>query len=240
MPELHVFPNPDALAAAAADRIAAALREALDARGRAALVLTGGTTPGPVYRRLAARPDALDWARVHVFWGDERCVPPGDPESNYRLARETLLGALPIPGAQVHRMACEDAPGEAAGAYTDALRAYFGGDEKLFDVTLLGLGADGHTASLFPDALAVDAPEGWVMPTEAPPSSPVAQRLTLTLPALNAARLVLFLVTGAAKRAALRRVLDAADAEDPLPAARVRPVGTLAWYVDEAAYGGPA
>ncbi|HLT46058.1 MAG TPA: 6-phosphogluconolactonase [Rubricoccaceae bacterium] len=236
MPEVHVFPTPDALAEAAAARIESALRDALAARGRASLVLTGGSAPGPVYRRLAARPDALDWARVHVFWGDERCVPPGDDESNYRLAREAMLDALPIPDAQVHRMACEASPDEAAEAYADALRAFFDGHEALFDVTLLGLGEDGHVASLFPGDDAVDEPNGWVMATEAPPSSPVAQRLTLTLPALNAARLVLFLVTGEKKQAALRRVLDAADAGDPPPAARVRPVGNLAWYVDEAAY----
>jgi 6-phosphogluconolactonase len=243
MPDIHVFPSPDALAEAAAARIQSALRDALAARGRAALVLTGGATPGPVYQRLAARPvpervEGLDWARVHVFWSDERCVPPGDADSNYRLARETLLDALPIPEAQVHRMACETGPGEdAARAYAETLRAFFDGHETLFDVTLLGLGEDGHVASLFPGDDAVDEPNGWVMATEAPPSRPVAQRLTLTLPALNASRLVLFLAAGEQKRAALRRVLDAAEAEAPLPAARVRPVGALAWYVDEAAYG---
>lgn len=236
MPEVHVFPTADALAAAAAVRITSALRDALDARSRAALVLTGGSSPGLTYRCLAAHSDALDWARVHVFWGDERCVPPDDAESNYRLARETLLDALPVPERQVHRMACASEPGDAAAAYARTLRAFFDGTEALFDVTLLGLGDDGHVASLFPGADALDEPEGWVMTTEAPPTSPVAQRLTLTLPALNAARLVLFLVAGARKQPALRRVLDATEAQEPLPAARVRPVGTLAWYVDAAAH----
>ena len=238
MPDVHAFPSPDALATAAAERILSALREALAARGRASLVLSGGSTPEPVFRRLAARPDALDWPRVHVFWSDERCVPPDDADSNYGLARQTLLDALPIPEAQVHRMACESGgPADAAQRYADTLRAYFDGAEALFDVTLLGLGADGHVASLFPDDDAVDAPNGWVMATEAPPSSPVAPRLTLTLPALNASRLVLFLVAGASKREALRRVLRPTDPEAPLPAARVRPVGDLAWYVDRAALG---
>jgi 6-phosphogluconolactonase len=235
MPEIHVFPSPETLAEAASARVAAALREAVAARGRASLVLTGGSAPGPVYRRLTREP--LDWGRVHVFWGDERCVPPDDPESNYRLARETLLDAVPIPPDQVHRMACEDAPGEAAHAYAETLRAFFGSDETRFDVTLLGMGEDGHVASLFPGSGAVEKRDEWVLATEAPPSSPVAQRLTLTLPLLNASRLVLFLVTGAKKRATLRRVLSDGEAGDLLPAALVRPEGTLAWYVDEAAKG---
>lgn len=237
MPEVHVFPSLDALAEAAAGRIEAALRDAIGARGRASLVLTGGSAPGPVYRRLAARPDALDWGAVHVFWGDERCVPPDDPESNYRLAREALLDALPIPPGQIHRMACEDAPSAAAQAYTDALRAFFGEGPPRFDVVLLGMGEDGHVASLFPGAEAVEEEEAWVLVAEAPPSSPVAQRLTLTLPLFNAARLVVFLVSGAGKRAALRHGLGEDEAEEPLPVARVRPRGDLAWYVDEAARG---
>jgi 6-phosphogluconolactonase len=238
MPEVRIFPSPEALADAAAERILAVLRAALDARGRAALVLTGGATPGLTYRRLAARPDALDWTRVHVFWGDERCVPPDDEDSNYRLARVTMLDALPIPPTQVHRMACEDAADEAARAYAETLRAFFDGAEPRFDVTLLGLGEDGHVASLFPGADALDERDEWVLPTEAPPTSPVAQRLTLTLPALDASRLVLFLVTGTKKRAALRRVLQSTDDSEPLPAARAQPAGDLVWYVDEAAYGG--
>ena len=237
MADVHVFPNRSALADAAAEAIADLLADAIRQRGVASLVLAGGSTPEPVYRRLAKDyADSLDWSKVHVFWGDERCVPPNHADSNERMAREAFLDALPIPDAQIHPMRCTGDPAASARSYADVLRAYFDGKAIGFDVLLLGLGADGHTASLFPDSPTLDTPNGWVAATEAPPSSPILHRLTLTFPALNASRHVLFLVSGADKQEALGRVLTPAEA-DPLPAARVRPMGTLAWYVDQAARG---
>ncbi len=238
MPDVLVYPEPEVMARAAAEQIAGWLHEAAEARGAASLVLTGGSTPGPTYRALATDfRDALAWTRVHVFWGDERCVPPEHPESNERLARTTMLDALPIPSEQVHPMRCSGNPDAAARVYADTLRAFFEGREPWFDVTLLGLGDDGHVASLFPGSPALDEPSGWVAHTEAPPTSPVRDRLTLTLPALNASRHVLFLVSGSGKRDALRRVFESA-ADPSLPVARIRPAGTLTWMVDEAARHG--
>jgi 6-phosphogluconolactonase len=239
MADLHVFPSRAALADAAASRIAEALGEAIDDRGKASLVLAGGSTPEPVYRRLAmTHADALDWSAVHVFWGDERCVPPDHPDSNYRMARKAFLDTLDIPETRIHRMRCERGVEDAVDAYATVLRTFFEDADALFDVTLLGLGEDGHTASLFPDSPLVDTPSGWVAHTEAPASSPVTERLTLTLPALNASRVVLFLVSGEGKREVLHAILHPTQ-NGLFPAARVRPVGSLEWFVDEAAHGGP-
>ena len=202
-------------------------------------MLAGGSTPEPVYRRLAANhANALDWSAVHVFWGDERCVPPDHPDSNYRMAHEAFLNALPIQETRIHRMRCERGVEDAVDAYATVLRTFFEDADALFDVTLLGLGDDGHTASLFPDSPLIDTPSGWVAYAEAPPASPVKDRLTLTLPALSASRLVLFLVSGEGKREALHAILEPTQ-NGLLPAARVRPVGSLEWLVDEAAHGSP-
>ena len=238
-PELLVFDDPDALAAAAARRIADALRAGIAAENRATLALSGGATPGPTHRRLADEP-GIDWKKVHVFWVDERCVPPDAPESNYRLARETLLDRVPIPDEQVYRMDCAGDASGAAALYDQGLKQFFGGQHAAFDVVVLGVGEDGHVASLFPGAASLKEGARWALHTEAPPPNPVRDRLTLTLPALDGARLALFVVTGEGKRAAVARVFDAYDTEpeDAPPAARVRPRdGTLVWLADAAAAG---
>ena len=230
---LKVFPNAEVLADEAARLVCVALREALEERAQASLVLSGGSTPRALHQRLTLHVDRLDWSRVQVFWSDERCVPPGHPESNYRMAQETLLQDLPIPPHHIHRMACEDACQEAAKVYTETLHATVGTGDTLFDVSILGMGEDGHTASLFPGSPLLKE-QAWVGCAEAPPSSPVRQRMTLTLTALNASRLALFMVTGRAKREALTNVLNA-ETSEPLPAALVQPAGDLYWYVDSAA-----
>lgn len=233
-PELVVT---DAAAAEAAARIAAALRAGLAADGRATLALSGGSTPGPAYRVLAEAPD-LDWANVHVFWVDERCVPPDDDRSNERLARETLLDHVPVPPGQVYPMACASDPDAAADAYDRGLKQFFGGQRAAFDVVVLGVGDDGHVASLFPGAASLKEHGRWALHTEAPPPHPVRDRLTLTLPVLNAARLALFIATGGKKREAVRRVFDLYDGEpdEAAPASFVRPTdGALVWVIDEAA-----
>ena len=168
--------------------------------------LAGGSTPRRVYERLASC--AHPWAETEVFFGDERCIPPGHPDSNFRMANETLLSKVP---ARVHRM-----PGETcdAAAYEEELGAVFGAVLPEFDLVLLGLGEDGHTASLFPGDPALEEDARWVANVARPDHA----RLTLTLPVLSAANLALFLVSGTAKRAALRRLLDGGD----IPAARVQ------------------
>lgn len=223
-PEVHVL-APDRFAGLAAARVAELVTESIATRGSCRLALSGGSTPAPVYRALGRRDD-VDWGAVEVFWSDERFVSPDDPESNFRLADESLLEA--VRPRRVEPMPVELGTGEAASAYETAL-----GDEPL-DVVLLGLGADGHTASLFPGSPALDETDALVAVTRAP--TPPRVRLTLTLRALNEARVVLFLVTGAAKADRVAETLGGAAAGPRLPAARVRPAaGRLVWLVDEAA-----
>ncbi len=231
MSELLVFPDVDCLARAAADRFAALASAAVVERGRFAVALAGGSTPKPLYALLAEQPLAqeLDWARVEVFWGDERCVPPNHPESNYRMAHRTLLRRVPILGENVHRIRGELGPEEAVAVYRLELQQALGGDGR-FDLVLLGLGPDGHTASLFPGTEAVDERERSVVPVYVAKRD--SWRVTLTLPLINAARHVVFLVAGESKAAALASV----RAGQPLPAAMVRPAdGRLTWLVDRAA-----
>ena len=170
------------------------------------VALAGGSTPRRLYERLATC--AFPWSETEIFFGDERCVPPDHPDSNYRMAGEALLSKVP---ANVHRM-----PGETcdAAAYEEELRQLFGAGLPEFDLVLLGLGEDGHTASLFPGDPALEEKERWVVRVERPDHA----RLTLTLPVLSAAKVALFLVLGAAKREALQRLRDG----DDIPAARVQ------------------
>jgi 6-phosphogluconolactonase len=217
------------LAGIAAERVLQASQVAIAERGRFTLALAGGDTPRALYRRLAALPaGTIDWARTVLFFGDERAVPPDHPESNYRMARESLLAPSAIPAEQVHRIMGEAAPQVAAAQYEAVLRAHFADDWPQFDMVLLGLGSDGHTASLFPGTAALDVTDRWVTANHVPALD--AWRITLTLPALNQARELLFLVSGAGKADALAAVL--APGSD-LPAARVRPVqGRLTWCID--------
>ncbi len=233
-PELVVFPEADAAASALAHRIVQAGRRAIAARGVFRIALAGGSTPRRVYEHLAAPPlaSALDWSRVQVFFGDERCVPADDPGSNARMAREALTNHVPLPAQNLHTIDGTLAPAEAARVYARALGA------DPLDLVLLGMGDDGHTASLFPggDELAVDDQNV----TSA--SAPVAPhpRVTLTFPALNRAREVVFLALGPNKRARLSEVLSQAHApvtDATLPAARVRlQSGRVTWFVDRATH----
>ena len=196
--EIVVLPSARAVAEALADRTAAALRAALAAEPRATLCLTGGSTPVPAYQRLS-QAEGLDWDRVHVFWGDERSVPPDHAESNYGMARRTLLRPAGVPESNVHRMPGECPPPEGSRVYEQALEQFFGDDVR-FDVLHLGMGSDGHTASLFPGTAALDERGRRVVPNVAPASAAVRDRLTLTLPVLAQAELCLFAVAGAGKR----------------------------------------
>jgi len=238
-PSLELLRDPEALAAAAAAHVAGVARAAIADRGRFAIALAGGSTPRRTYELIASAIADEEWARIHVFFGDERCVSPGDPASNYRMARETLLRSVPVADANVHRIRGELGPVDAAASYDRELADFFGAptpansSQPSFDLVLLGLGHDGHTASLFPDSAAFDDPR-WAAPAHAPPGVTPAQRVTLTLAALGSAREAVFLVSGTEKRAAVARILGT-DRDTGLPAARVAPRHGIVWFLDRGA-----
>ena len=229
--EIVVLPTAAAVAEALADRTATALRAVLAGEPRATLCLTGGSTPEPAYRRLAAA--GLAWDRIHLFWTDERCVPLGHPDSNAGMAMRALIEPAGVPASNVHRFQGELGGAEAARAMEAELETFFGDDGARFDVLHLGMGSDGHVASLFPSRDALRETERRAVATEAPDGMAVADRATLTLPVLNAASLVLLAATGDGKRAAFSEVLDAEPGGGP-PAARLGPLGDLVWLVDRA------
>jgi len=240
--EIRVLPSADAVASEAARRFEATALRALAARGRFTVALAGGSTPGALYRLLAQpdHSDRIDWARTLIFFGDERCVPPDDPRSNYRMARETLLDSVPIPDANIFRMEGELPPPVAAERYEVVLRESYAesaGALPRLDLALLGLGADGHTASLFPGMPVLSESLALVAPTGVPSYvKPNVARLTLTFPALNAVACALFLVTGDAKAEAVRRALGGRADTPPVPASLVRPSGgELVWLLDASA-----
>ena len=206
------------------------------------VALAGGRTPRGMYEELAAAGapggKPVDWPRVHVFFGDERVVPPEHPESNFRLAREALLSRVPLPEANVHRVRAElPDPDEAAERYESEVRAVFGsapGEWPRFDLVLLGLGTDGHVASLFPGSPALSERRRVVLAPWV--ESLGTRRITLTLPAINHAAGILFLASGGEKAEILRSVLDGGSGETPYPAQLVDPQrGTVLWIADHAA-----
>jgi 6-phosphogluconolactonase len=236
MTAIRVLPDPAALAEAAARHVIERAREAVETRGAFSLALSGGSTPRDLHLRLAAPPlrDEIDWSRAHVFFGDERCVPPEDSRSNYHMAVETLLERVPVPAEQVHRMRGELPPPEAAEEYTEELRRYFGDAAPRMDCILLGMGDNGHTASLFPGLTAVHEQSRWVVAEYVDEVG--MWRITLTPYVLNLGRDVVFLVAGAAKASMLHQVLEGPFAPDERPAQIVRPSpGELTWLVDAAA-----
>ncbi len=220
-----------------ADGLSEYLRGRLHKQPTCSLVLSGGRTPEPLYLLLATRRyrNALDWSRVHLFWGDERYVPHDDPQSNYYLAYETWLRRVNLPEENIHPMPTHYAdPDEAARAYERELRRYFGAEAShpMFDLVLLGVGDDGHIASLFPQSPTLDETERWVVPSLAPTEP--RQRLTLTLPALNAARSIWFLVSGERKRAAIEQLF--LQLETDLPAGRIEGSWLRFWWLSPELY----
>jgi 6-phosphogluconolactonase len=216
---------------------------AIAERGSFRFAFSGGNTPRPVYERLASArySDRIDWSRVHVFFGDERCVPPDDPRSNYHMARTTLCDHVPIPAAHVHRIRGEDPPERAAEEYAEELGRTFGDDARRgglppdgFDLVLLGMGENGHTASIFPGLAAVTESVHWVMAQYVEVAG--TWRVTLTPVILNAAHHVAFLVAGADKAEMLSKVLEGPYQPVVLPAQIIKPThGELHWLVDAAA-----
>lgn len=238
--QARIHGSVEALTRATADEIIRAGRVALARHGRFDVALAGGATPRGVYRLLAADyADALPWSQVHLFFGDERAVPPDHPDSNCRMVRESLLSGTPGTARQsrLHRMEAESPPALAADRYEEELRRHFAAAppaQPVFDLVLLGMGTDGHTASLFPGTAALGELHRAVVANEVPQLG--TTRITLTFPCLNQAREILFLVAGADKAAMLAKVLHGDPTGARYPAQDIRPTsGTLTWMLDEAA-----
>lgn len=237
--ELRRLTTPQDLFQAAAEEVIRAATDAVALRGRFTLALSGGSTPRNLYTLIAANAgSSLPWAQMFFFWGDERHVPQDNPDSNYRMAKETLLSKVPIPPANIFPVPAENPDAAAAAeAYEQTLRKFFAlapGELPRFDLILLGMGPDGHTASLFPETAALQERSrlvvaNWVEKME-------TSRITFTLPVLNAARCVAFLVSGTDKAAALHQVLEGNAPAEKYPSRLVQPSdGKLIWFVDRAA-----
>jgi 6-phosphogluconolactonase len=237
--DLRRLTTPQDLFQAAADEVIRAATEAVTLRGRFTIALSGGSTPRNLYTLIAANASAnLPWAQMCFFWGDERHVPPSDPESNYRMAEETILSKIPVPPANIFRIPAENPDASAAAeAYEQTLRKFFAlapGEFPRFDLILLGMGPDGHTASLFPETAALHEKSRLVVANWVEKLN--TSRITFTLPVLNAARCVTFLVSGTDKAAVLHEVLEGNAPAEKYPSRLVRPnEGKLIWLVDRAA-----
>ena len=236
--DIRVFPTLADLSRQAAETSVRAISDAVRAKGRCSIVLSGGDTPRILYASLASDlRDRIPWADVHVYWADERYVPPGDIQSNYRMARETLLDHVPCPSENIHPIPTHlPSPAAAAQAYEEMLRAHFPTEWPSFDLAYLGMGKDGHTASLFPGSPGVEERGRWVVAVEAP--AVPALRISLTLPALLGSANIHVLVAGSEKSGALRHVLTGAPAPSRWPAAGLRgAAGHVRWWVDRTAAG---
>ncbi|HEX5437113.1 MAG TPA: 6-phosphogluconolactonase [Gemmatimonadaceae bacterium] len=251
-PEASIHADLEALSHAAAAAIVQVAEDAVRERGWFALSLAGGSTPRRLYELLATTySERMPWARTHLFFGDERCVPPTDPASNYHMAFDALLNRVPIAEKQVHRIRGEIPPLDAAREYGRMLRRFFATGERgaaephapedvtTFDIALLGIGPDGHTASLFPGSPVLDERAHWVVEVEAPAYiAPPRQRITLTLPVLNGARDVFLFAAGEEKTRVVAELLSAeARRPSPYPAGRVSGTRRTVWWLDRAAAG---
>jgi 6-phosphogluconolactonase len=237
-PRVRRVASVETLARVAARHVRAHARLAVAARGRFSLVLTGGSTPRPLYERLAAAtaPAAMPWSHTSVFWGDERHVPPTHPDSNYRMAHASLLAHVPIAASRIHRMRGELLdPADAAAAYEGEVRAALDADpDGRFDLVLLGMGDDGHIASLFPGSPLLHGAPGWVAAPWVPALE--AYRLTLTPRTLLGARAIAVLVTGKAKAETVREVIEGPLDDQRLPAQCLRAAaGQVTWFLDAGA-----
>ncbi len=234
---IAIYSDRDTLSQQAAQYIVRIASESIAARGLFTIALSGGTTPRKLYSLLGSEPysSQIDWKLVHIFWGDERCVPPDNPDSNFFMAQEMLLSKIPIPAFQVHRMPADQPDRDAASQeYTLEMQRTFGTHGiPAFDLIQLGMGPEGHTASLFPHQASLHENQRLVMPVSVP--KPPPDRLTFTPPLLNAARNILFLVTGSDKADALQAVLEGAYQPDEYPAQIVCPPNDeVVWMLDTA------
>jgi 6-phosphogluconolactonase len=236
--EFRVFADPAALSRAAAEESARLANESAQQRGRCTIALSGGHTPRALYELWAGDfREQIPWPNVHLFWGDERYVPPDDPQSNYRMVRQALLDRVGIPPANIHPVPTQLAsPEEAAQEYEIAVRRIFPGAWPDFDLILLGTGPEGHTASLFPHSPALGEKARWVVSVRVPAEPP--QRISFTLPVLNHARNVFFLLAGKEKQGIVERLRANPEEQSlEIPVSLVRAAGCAIWFVDGAAYG---
>lgn len=236
-PELFIYDTPTELFEAAAHEFAASVTAAVKSRGKFTVALSGGSTPKALYSLLAEkRATALPWDKMYFFFGDERHVPPDDPESNYRMANEALLSRVPIPAGNVLRVPAEEKDAaKAAQAYEQGMKDFFAikpGEFPRFDLVLLGVGPDGHTASLFPGSAALGERKRWVVANRVEKFK--TDRITFTYPVINNAACVMFLSAGADKASILQEVLE--NPKAGLPSQAVQPVeGRLVWMIERAA-----
>jgi len=232
--DIQHYPTATELAAAAGELFIELAHNAITERGVFHVALSGGSTPRAIHTWLTEQAYDLDWSKVQLWFGDERCVPPDHADSNYKMARDTLLDALDISPTHIHPMRGEFTPQEAADIYENDLRNAFDADLPRFDLIFLGLGEDGHTASLFPHTDALNETERWVVANHVPQLG--VWRITLTVPVLNHARVVAFLVAGEKKADALYTVLYEDYHPDQTPAQMIHPTaGREVWLVDDAA-----
>ncbi len=230
--QVQVHPTPEEVAKAFAVHFAEWAAES----DKFTVALSGGSTPELVFQLMGwMYRDVLDWRKVHVFWGDERCVPPDHPESNFRMANELLLKHVPIPAGNIHRIMGENAPELEAVRYADEIKEHVTctAGWPVFDLVMLGIGTDGHTASIFPDQMALLKSENVCAVATHPETG--QQRITLTGQAIIHARRVAFLVTGGSKRKIVRAIRERKDDWDTYPASYILPKGALCWFLDEAA-----
>jgi 6-phosphogluconolactonase len=242
-PGIHRYPSLEDLSRAAAEYICEIAEGAIKERGIFTFVLSGGTTPRLLYEELTKEPYAsrVDWQHTHLFWGDERCVPSDNPDSNFSLAFQTLISRVDVPPPNIHRIPATTGSAKAvAEEYEKTLREFFQpaveNDSSIsfpsFDLVLLGMGVDGHTASLFPGDAALEERTSWVVAVEGSSASPPVPRITLTLPVINEAKCVIFLVSGSNKLKVLQEILNNPHTAT-YPAAHVQPSGNLLWFIDE-------
>ncbi len=236
--KVEIFADLEAMSSAAARLLARACAESKASEREFTVALSGGSTPRNLYLLLGSGDymQAIDWQRVHIFWVDERCVPPDHEQSNFKLASDTFLSRVAIAPENVHRIKGEEPAEQAASNYEDALRKFFGASVMpAFDLILLGMGEDGHTASLFPGSPALAEQERLAV-AAVPKQPPKVDRVTLTLPVLNNARQIIFLVAGSAKARILQEILTGAETKRNYPAGLVENTnGELTWFIDKAA-----
>lgn len=237
--KIEVLPDLEALSLRAASTFVSTSRNSIAAKKRFAVAISGGSTPRRLYMLLGsdAYRHQVDWQHVHLFWADERCVPKEDEASNFRTAFDTLLSKVAIPDKNIHRIKGEEVPDKAARDYEEEMRRFFGESERpRFDLIILGMGEDGHTASLFPGSKSLDETVRLAIPVYLEESQ--KNRITLTLPVLNDADQILFLVAGPSKAAVLFEILGDGEKRKRFPAGMIRPThGTMTWLVDHEAAG---
>ncbi len=235
--QIETFPDLEAISHKAAEIFLSLSRSALQSKESFAVALSGGSTPRKFYHLLGCTPYCrqIEWQRIHFFWADERCVPPDHEQSNFKTVYDALLSTVPVPGENIHRIRGEESPEEAARAYEAVMETFWGKDNMpVFDLIVLGMGEDGHTASLFPETEALNEEKRFAVPVYR--KKPEINRVTLTLPVLNNASQVLFLVSGQAKAKVLAAILGGGGTKDHYPAGLVSPArGKITWLIDQEA-----